>query len=596
MNPNSEVDRGRLFKSMQWSYNQLEPFRKLVRALVQEYAGSAYGQPNVTRPRYEILVNLMNQTVDAYTMSLVANRPRVSITARRQAMRHFAQRFEVALNNLVCEIQLEQTLRQAVLDAFFCLGIVKMHLRESPQVRLESDLVVVPTMPFASNVSIDNWVHDMAAPKVSLLQYASDWYRIPFVDLQQDVFDQAAIKKLDLKPTTKQSFPDADERLDRIAAGQQTDVDELEPMIDVCDVWIPRDRMIYTFPIDPRRPFSSETRAIAALRWDNPQYGPYPMLSFNDVPENVVPSSPAAHLAGMARIINNLARKQSRKARAQKDIITYTPAGAPDAEKVMKAADQQSIPVADMSELNVLKFGGVDQALQAYMLGMLQLYDRMAGNLTAMMGLGNQAPTLGQEEMIQGAVSKKEAAMQYRVNEFAVTVIRHLGHMLWHDQSITIPGSITPPGLEDYEPIDATWTPDNRQGGFFDYDLKIDLLSMPYQSPAKKLQTMLMLVQNVFVPGTAAIAQQGGKINYQKIAETAAELLDMPELEEIISFGIVPEQPANGESGMPPTTSREYVRRSVPSGGSPQARSMAEQQSWLGQGQEATQSTHTVGV
>ena len=350
MNPNNETDRGRLFKAMEWSYRQLESFRNLVHGLVQEYAGSAYGRAETTRPKYEILVNLMNQTVDAYTMALVANRPRFSILARRRSLRHFAHRFEVALNNLICEIQLEHTLWRSVLDAFFCMGIVKMHLRESPQVRLEGDIMINPTMPFVSNVSIDNWVHDMAARNYSSVQYAGDWYRIPFEDLKQDIFDQAVIRELDLRPTPKWNFGDQDERLDRIAAGEQTDTDELEPMIDVCDIWIPRDKQVYTFPIDPRKPFSGATKAIAVLPWDNPQYGPYPILSFNDVPENIVPSSPASHLSGMARIINNLARKQSRKAHGQKDVGTYTPAGAADAEKIKGAADQQWVAVQDQSE------------------------------------------------------------------------------------------------------------------------------------------------------------------------------------------------------------------------------------------------------
>ena len=598
MNPYNETDVGRLFKAMGWSYKQLEPFRFLVHGFVEEYAGSAYGQPGVIRPRYEVIVNLMNQTVDAYTMVLVANRPRVSIVARRHSLRSFAQQFEVALNNLVCEIQLEYTLRRAVLDAFFCMGIVKMHLRESPQVRLESDLVINPASPFASNVSIDNWVHDMAATKYSSVQYAGDWYRIPFADLKQDIFDQAVVRELDLQPTSKWHFGKEDERLDRIAAGSQTDADELEPMIDVCDVWIPRDRMICTFPIDPRRPFSGATKAIAILPWDNPQYGPYPILSFNDVPENIVPSSPASHLSTMARIINNVARKQARRAHAQKENPVYTPAGAPDAEKINQAPDGKWVPCQDPSEITVVKTGGVDQPLQDYMLGLLQLYDRMAGNLSAMMGLGPQAPTLGQEEMIHGAVSKKEAAMQYRVTDFTITIVRQLGYMLWHDRSTTIPGLITPPGLEDYEPIDLTWTPETRDGNFSDYDLDIDVHSMPYQSPAKKFQTMLALVQNVFVPATPAIIQQGGRIDYQKIAEMAAELLNLPQLEEIIVFGGLPTQEAGGqgESKMSPATSREYIRRSVASGGSPQGRSTVEQQAWLAQGGESAQATpQTVG-
>ena len=362
-------------------------------------------------------------------------------------------------------------------------------------------------------------------------------------------------------------------------------------MIDLCDIWIPRDQMIYTFPVDPQHPFSGAKKPIAAMPVDDPDAGPYDILSFNDVPENIVPSSPASHLAGLARIINNVMRKQARKAHGQKDIFTYTPAGAADAERVQNAADQQRVAIQEQSEVGVMKVGGVDQALQAFMLGMVQIYDRMAGNLTAMAGLGSQAPTLGQEEMIQGTVSKKEAAMQYRVVDHAVRIIQRLGKMLWHDQAKVIPGSINIPGLEDYPPMDATWIPGEREGQVNDYDISIDVFSMPYQSPTKKFQTMLTLLQNVFIPAAPMMMQQGGMINFQKVAESAAHLLNAPELEQWIEFSGPPpapkgegqEQPGMPDmGGMPSSTTRNYVRRSVPTGGSPQNQSTMAEQAWLG--------------
>ena len=63
MDPNNEVERNRLFKAMDYSYKQLSPFRSLVSGLVQEYAGSSYGK-GLTRPKFETLMNLMNQTVE----------------------------------------------------------------------------------------------------------------------------------------------------------------------------------------------------------------------------------------------------------------------------------------------------------------------------------------------------------------------------------------------------------------------------------------------------------------------------------------------------------------------------------------------------
>jgi hypothetical protein len=589
VNLNNETDRDRLFKAIQWSYEALLPFRNLVHGLVLEYAGSAYGR-GAGRPKFEILMNLMNQTVDAYQMSLVANRPRVAVCSQKPELRYFSLQYEIAMNNLISEIRLEDTLRQSVLDAFFCMGIVKIHSANSVEVELEPDLWADPGTPFASNVSVDNWFHDMTATKYSKVQFAGDFYRIPYDDLQSSIFDQEVVRELNLRPSSKFGSEQWDERLDRIARGQETDPDEMQPMIDVMDVWIPRDEMIYTFAINPRSPFSGTGKPIAAMPPDDEDTGPYDLLSFNDVPENVVPASPAAHLAGLARIINNIMRKQSRKAHAQKDVMTYTAAGKTSAERIIGASDQQSVAVDENGEVQVMKFGGVDQMLQAYLLGLIQIYDRMAGNLTAMAGLGNQAPTLGQEELIQGAVSKKQAGMQYRVAEHAERIIRRLGKMLWNDRAKTIPGNYTHPGLEELSPVDVTWTPSDREGEFSDYDLRIDVYSLPYQSPAKKFQTLMTLVQNVFMPAAPLLAQQGGSINFKRLKEIASRLLNMPEMDDLLEFGGPPPEQGGGEdeeTGLPPSTSREYIRRNVPTGGTMQSQAATEQQSWMGMDESA---------
>lgn len=600
MNPNDETDRGRLSRAVEWSWKQLEPFRRLTHGLVSEYAGSGYGNGS-RRPKFEILVNLLNQTVDAYVMELVANRPRVTVTARTKKLRYFALQYETALNNLAAEIQLEQTLRQAVMDAFFCVGIVKLHMADSVEVQLETDLWANPGTPFASNVSIDNWVHDMAATKYSKVQFAGDSYRIPFEDLKSDMFDQEVIKELELRPTSKWSSGGEDDRLERISRGDETDQDELVPMIDVLDLWVPREGMIFTFPVDPKMPFRPNSKPIGGIPWNGPEFGPYPMLSFNEIPDNIMPSSPASHLSGMARIINNIARKQARRAHGQKDIFTYTPAGAESHERVKNASDQQSVCVAEQSELGVMKLGGVDANLQAYLVGLMQTYDRMAGNLTAMLGLGPQAETAAQEGMIQGNVSKRGASMLYRVGEFSCKILRGLGFMLWSDKAKVIPGAITVPGMDDYKPLDATWTPGDRQGQFSDYEVGIDVGSMPYQHPAKKFGTMMSLLQNVFLPAAPMMAQQGGRINFEKVTKSAAKLLDAPEIEEWFEFSALAQPPgeegSEEESGSPPSTTRNYVRQSVSGGGTTQGQSTMEQQAWLskGQGEGASQESMVMG-
>ena len=133
-----DVRRKRLFQAIEDSYKDLEPFRCLQRSLIEEYAGDGYGGGK--DQKRQIIVNLLNQTVEAYMMALAANRPQVLVSTRHAELKPFAAHFQVGLNNLIEEINLEQTIRRWVLDAFFCLGIVKVHMASSGLVQIEQDL------------------------------------------------------------------------------------------------------------------------------------------------------------------------------------------------------------------------------------------------------------------------------------------------------------------------------------------------------------------------------------------------------------------------------------------------------------------------
>lgn len=581
MNPSREADRGRLSRAVKASFRNIEPFRNLVHNLVRSYTGPGYGwgeDGQLTNP-----INLMNQVVDAYTMSLAANRPRVLISTQKPELAGFAKHYQVAMNNLVREIGLELTLRQAVLDAFFCVGIVKVHLADSAPVQLESDLWMDPGQPFASNVSIDNWVHDMSAKRYSQVQFAGDMYRIPREDLESDVYDQKVVKRLRddglLRATTKYQDSEDQSRLERISQGSEVDQDEFLPMIDLLDLWVPREKKVFTFLVDAKD-FSFRYEPVAAMDWDGPEHGPYRLLGFGDVPENVMPNSPALHLEEMNRLANNLLRKQSLRAESQKEVFLNTPAGKDSATNVQRAGDNDFVTVADTSDVTSLKIGGIDANTQAFEEGVIAMFDRMAGNLSAMLGLGPQADTAKQEQLIHGAVSKKEAQLQYRTLEFADGVISDLGHMLWKDEAKVIPGTVELDGVEGYD-IDSTWYPGDREGRLIDYDLTVDIHSMPYQSPGQRVQAINNLLMSIYVPLAPVMAQQGYGINVGELREIHADLLNEPRFRNVI-YRIAPQQMETGGEVPSPPNDRVYQHQRVPTQGSVAGQQQARQMAWIG--------------
>lgn len=579
----SETDSNRLFTAVEHSYRAKEPFRRLAEGLVADYVGPGYGK---STSRHERIANLLGQTIDAYTLILAANRPQVLLTATQPHLEYFAKHYSVAINTLIREIGLEKTIKDWILDAFFCVGIIKTHMADAGFVELEQGRWADPGKPFASVVNLDNFVYDMGATRWDQVKFAGDSYRVPFDDLSTDVYDQDAVK--DLQPAGKMGT--VGNRLDEFSRGQEVDNDELEPMIDLADIWVPREGKIFTFAMDNRHQFQLKGVPIAVMEWTGDEHGPYHLLSFNDVPENIMPTSPASHLATLDRLVNNLYRKQKRQASRQKDVHTYTAAGMDDAKKLQKAEDGEWIGVQDVKDIGLVKQGGVDPSNQAFMLNAIEMFDRMSGNLPAMLGLGAQADTVGQEELIHGAVSKKGAQMQYRVIDATTRLIRCLAKMLWDDQFRVSPGRIPIEGAENYS-VDATWTPDNREGDFFDYLIQVDPFSMSYQSPSQRLSALTQLLTQIYVPAMPILMQQGATIDFQQITETYAELMNEPRLKKWIRFNGLPQGEEKGpgdEVPGPTNTTRNYVRRSVSSGGTPQSRSRVAQSEWMGASSQAT--------
>lgn len=580
MNPNNERERNQLSAAIEWSYDQMDPFRKLTRGLVEEYAGSGYGKSE--QPKLDQVINLMNQAAVAATMTLAANRPRVLLSTQYTQYGFFAKKFTLAINNLIKEIHLETALRMFVLDAFFCAGFMRVFQKDSIPVMLEQDMWVDPGSPWASCVSVDNMFFDFRARVWSEIAYAGDMYRIPFADIERrDRFDREATK--DLRPNSKYSFVDSD-RLERISRGELTDHDEYEPHIDVADVWIAKDNTIQTYAVQLKAAkLSLIGKPLAVNPYDGPEGGPYDMLGFNPVPQNVMPTSPAQHVSYMSRLINNLLRKQSKRARNAKRIHTYTPSGVKAANNIKNANDGDWREVADAKEIGEVNVGGVDPQTQAFIGGLVQLFDRMSGNLSAKMGLGPQSGTVGQDRMINEQVNSMDSLMQMRVQEATTSVITKLGHMLWHDDAKYMPGRMEIEGAKGYF-VDTSWTPEDREGNFIDYDFDIDVYSMMFTTPAQRVQAINGLLKEIYIPLTEQLGAQGGTVNLQQLAEIHADLLSLPRLRQVVQFMNTPTDDRPGPQGVkkPSDTTRRYVRTSESNGGSYAGRQQAEQMGWLG--------------
>jgi hypothetical protein len=262
---------------------------------------------------------------------------------------------------------------------------------------------------------------------------------------------------------------------------------------------------------------------------------------------------------------------------AQKTVNCYPPGSADEAEALRTAKRNAWIKLRDPKSITQVKLGGVDPNIQSFSLFAQEEFDRYAGNLRAMGGLGAQAGTLGQEEIVQGNVSRIEANMQQGVVGFAAECIYDLGYLMWNDENLRVQSSAPFAGTSIE--VDTSWEPDYRVGDFEDYGFRVEPYSMVYKTPRQKLDE-LFAVLNQLAPMWPMFQASGATLDAEAIVEEIARLLDRPELTKFITFATSAPSLGGDENTVrqSPVTTRNNVRTNVPTGGTPEARSNILQQ------------------
>jgi hypothetical protein len=567
--------RARLIKAVKTSRDALEPFRRVRKELVRDYVGSWYSESGA---RNKTLVNLMNQTARIYTVALAAHNPQVLVSTPRVENLPFARRFEVNLNKLIGDMALDQTFRAIVLDAFLCIGCGVVMMRDTDTrfhglLESEEDVWLDPGEPWLNRVSLDDLILDMTAKELTKMRYCGHRYRADYEKVQDEPGYEKKVKEK-LKPTSKNTTDNPDSARD-IAAGDAVDDDELKPMIWLQDIWVAENNTVSTLAVDQDLP------PLIEREWTGSQAGPYKFLSLGTVPDNVIPASPAINLKGMHDLQNRLHRRMEQDSDSHRVVNVYPPSGADDAEKIRTAKRNSWHRMNDPKAIQQIELGGVDQRDLALATFIQDEYDRFAGNLQAMGGLGPQAATLGQEELIHGQLSRTESDMRMAVVNFASDSILDLGRLMWEDQTLELHTAV-PVGNSGIE-VSSDWTPDNRVGEFEDYDFRVEPYSMVFKTPEQKLQELFQVLQQI-APLWPMFQASGATLDAEAIVDEIARLKNRPEFKRFITFAIPAEMLGGDQNTVrsPAVTSRETVRKNVSTGGTKDARSNALVQSLMG--------------
>ena len=561
----------RLRDSIRVSYDNLRVHREQYVEREQLYAGHRYGtnDENVDTP-----FNCYNLALRVYQRRLISGDPKVTVRSRSPKARAEAYELSLACEQLFRKINLQDTIKEVILQALNAVGIVKVASAPNDD-KQGLGFRHKTERPFCDPVLLENFVYDTNAKRWEEIDFCGDRYRMPLEALRNSPrFNQTVVEQL----TPTKSRLEEDLRQNDVESVQRLGIEsvpfreEVRDYVTLWDVWLPRESLLVTLPDGSGDP-------LLVQPWEGPENGPYHLLCFDPIPGNIMPVAPGAHLESMARLLNRAIRKLGDQLDRQKTVGTITPqaANAGDDKTIQDAEDGSLAQVMDPKNIGEIRISGIDQQSYSATLGLRDLWSWLSGNIDTLGGLSTQAGTLGQEELLAGGGNSLINELNSKALDFLKDVCTDLAWHLYTDPTEIRKLVKTVPGTRVELPFD--WGPEHRTQDFFLFEFEVDPFSVHVRSPSERLQMILQMMPVVLQAAQlqAALQQSGGELDMEGLWRLITRYSGLSELSEFLRFSGQPvtaapagsrgDATASSPSMNVPGVPHEYIRRNVSSGG-----------------------------
>lgn len=590
-------DYKKLRSAMKSSYDDLKTFRDQYTERITHYAGD-YGDTGLEQ---KLPINMVRMAVDIWSRDLAAKNPSVLALTNNLALRGQAEDLELALDHLLREIKFSLAVEECVKGALFQMGIMKVGITDQAM----NDVAGVWAdggQPYARPVLFSDFVWDMDAKRQDEWTFCGNRYTMAL----DDVVNNPAFENTDqLQPQERagDQFGDSEDRPEDISRGSRWNKDAYRDVVDLWDIWLPRENLLVTLAANDNGP------PLRVMEWSGPEGGPFHVLAFGCVPGNTVPAGMVGHIFDNHTLLNSLMVKLGEQADRQKTVGFAPPQAGQDGSSsgVLECEDGQILVTNGTQPVKEVRLGGADQTNLSFAIWLKGIISYTAGNLDVLAGLSQQADTATQEKLLAGSSSAMIGAMQTTTEMFVIGIIEALGQHLWTDPFIELPLVKRTPGGRMEIPF--TWTAEDREGDFYQYNIRIQPYSMQSRSPQQRMQMLDQTVKDFIIPAAQAgmLDQNNLQFDITEYLKLKAKLGDMPELNRIMKSGAGPllDAPRISASGgiaprMAPETTRNYTRTSVSTGGTQQSQDQVLMQSLMGgqpnQDQMAQQAKPPVGM
>jgi hypothetical protein len=520
----------KMCRAVQLGFERMKFAREARYRLLAQYVGPLYAKDKMggkAEEKKAAPINLMYTGVTTLVPNLVYNDPQGVVGSEYLPYRAYAESLGLASNQAVKKMKLRKTLRMAVTDAIFSAGVIKTGIAVGDQtIDLDNKPCGIGEI-YADRVDFDDYVFDPMARSKEEMAWEGNRFRIrKELLLDSGQYDNAEIEKLcnrykegNYREEASNLFGDG-----KVAQKYQ----ELEEYVDLVEVYLPREGAIVTVPYGE---YGCD-KILRTVEYQGPEEGPYHLLGFAWVPDNVLPVPPASLWYYLHVMGNRVARKITTQAERSKRVLAYKPSAFEDARQIVDADDGATIECEDPDGVKELNYGGTTDEMYEYMGWVEQQFSKLAGNLDLLAGQKSGAPTATEAEMLQSNAGIRTADMQEAVYQFTAEIFRSIAFEIHTDPlyDTTLCKRDQRTGTE----LQVRYTPEMREGNFLDYAFTVKPYSMARQDPNLQLKRLMEFIGTGIPALAQAVQLLGPAFKIENALAVIGRKMGIDELDELI--------------------------------------------------------------
>lgn len=540
----------RLVSCVRSSWERSRKYRELNQLLIDAAMGQYY--PRAIGPVPETPLNLLWMTHRAMSRWLSMRDPKVMANTSVPEFKSFAEDAEIAVNKTIKEANFGKIVSQVIDQSLYSIGALSItadYVGDSKGMRQK---IVMRNVPFP------NLVWDVGVLDIDESDYIGEKMNKNLVDVKENpLFDERARMQVEASSMSHRTTEDV-ANWQSAAGSFKTDLYDYVELYQVHDR---KSNRLYVWPVDQPH------LKLMDMEWNGPVHGPIRLLHFGTPPGHPYPVAPMQNWHRLARAQNVLLAKVLQQAQTAKGLMLYTSASKDEAEDIVKSTDLNSV-LQEHGSVRYTNIGGADPGTVAMQEKARKDYSYAVGGLEVLLGLGTQAPTLGQERMLS---ENATASMQDMAEEVYRFIRDAVNDIYWFNiRDPETHDEITKPIGKTGLTYGVKWTPGKREfilSSGMQFEIDVEPFSYRSRTPDGRLADFLGALQmlQAWRPDMAA---QGMSIDMEAVFKTIAKYKDLPELYDSVILNQDPEDlaklmgPREGQTPMDAGGPKRYIRES----------------------------------